>query len=189
MASRKFMERGYPLAVGKCTPCRSAMWRRNIAGYDLGASLKSGLSSMTHVYAAQGWPDGDPERLRRSPRGPPSAPGSVLDRGETEERGVDVGGHVGTVFHPVDNDLLLCYSRADADHQDALLIVVNLDAHYRQSGWLQLDLGALGMEQNATFQVHDLMSDVTYRWAEHNYVRLDPFHEPAHLLVVRRYDT
>src|SRR5438552_1120183 len=49
MASRKFMERGYPVAVGKCTPCRSAMWRRNIAGYDLGASLKPGLSSMTHV--------------------------------------------------------------------------------------------------------------------------------------------
>ena len=62
-----------------------------------------------------------------------------------------------------------------------------LDAHYRQSGWLQLDLGALGMEQNATFQVHDLMSDARYLWqGARAFVELDPKVMPAHIFRVRR---
>jgi starch synthase (maltosyl-transferring) len=33
--------------------------------------------------------------------------------------------------------------------------------------------------------VHDELSGNTWRWGEHNYVRLDPFVEPAHIFVVR----
>ena len=34
--------------------------------------------------------------------------------------------------------------------------------------------------------VHDELSGETWTWAEHNYVRLDPFVAPAHVFVVRR---
>ena len=32
----------------------------------------------------------------------------------------------------------------------------------------------------------DELTGATFRWGEHNYVRLDPFVEPAHVLTVRR---
>ena len=43
-----------------------------------------------------------------------------------------------------------------------------------------------GMDWWDTFDVHDEISGATFRWGEHNYVRLDPFVEPAHILTVRR---
>jgi starch synthase (maltosyl-transferring) len=93
----------------------------------------------------------------------------------------------GTVFHAIDNDLLVCYSRVDADHLDLLLIVVNLDPHHRQSGWLQLDLAALGLDHDTSFQVHDLMSDARYLWqGARAFVELDPNLMPAHVFRVRR---
>ena len=34
--------------------------------------------------------------------------------------------------------------------------------------------------------VHDLLTGSTFRWQEHNYVRLDPHVQPAHVLHLRR---
>jgi starch synthase (maltosyl-transferring) len=34
--------------------------------------------------------------------------------------------------------------------------------------------------------VHDEITDSDWNWTAHNYVRLDPYHEPAHVLSVRR---
>ena len=36
------------------------------------------------------------------------------------------------------------------------------------------------------FTVEDLITGETYQWQEHNFVRLDPFFQPAHVLHVRR---
>ena len=57
----------------------------------------------------------------------------------------------GTVFHETDNDLLICYSRrSELDGQSStLLVVVNLDPHNRHSGWLSLDLNALGLSRRS----------------------------------------
>ena len=48
------------------------------------------------------------------------------------------------------------------------------------------DLPALGMDWTDTFSVHDLLTGASWLWGARNYVRLDPFHEPAHVLEVRR---
>ena len=45
-----------------------------------------------------------------------------------------------------------------------LLIVVNLDPHHRQSGWVELDLARLGLDADAPYQVHDLLTDARYLW-------------------------
>jgi starch synthase (maltosyl-transferring) len=45
---------------------------------------------------------------------------------------------------------------------------------------------ALGMDWSDTFVVHDEISGATWTWGEHDYVRLDPFVEPAHILTIRR---
>ena len=93
----------------------------------------------------------------------------------------------GLVFFPTDNDELLCYARADADRSNVVLVVVNLDPNHPQSGWVTLDLAALGVKADEPFQVHDLLTDARYIWhGQRNFVLLDPARVPAHLFRVRR---
>lgn len=93
----------------------------------------------------------------------------------------------GLVFHPADNPLLLCYSKTSEDGLHAALVVVNLDLQHRQAGWVQLDLGAMGLEEGMPFQVEDALSGSRYLWqGAANYVELDPASMPAHLFRIRR---
>lgn len=88
-------------------------------------------------------------------------------------------------FHDTDNDQVIAYSKACGRTGDVLLIVVNLDPHHVQSGWTQLDLNCLRIEENAAFQVHDLLSNQWYGWrGPRNYIRLDPQIMPAHILRI-----
>ena len=91
------------------------------------------------------------------------------------------------VFFPTDNDEILCCGRIDAERSNAMIVVVNLDPHHVQSGWVTLDLGALGIEPEQPFEVHDLLTDARYAWhGSRNFVLLDPARVPAHLFRVRR---
>jgi starch synthase (maltosyl-transferring) len=92
-----------------------------------------------------------------------------------------------TIFHATDNEALICYSRATPDRSDVLLVVVNLDPHHRHTGWLTLDLDALGVEGESAFQVHDLLGDARFLWSGRRaFVELDPHAMPAHVFRVRR---
>jgi starch synthase (maltosyl-transferring) len=87
-------------------------------------------------------------------------------------------------FHEVDNERILCFSKTAGD--DLLLVVVNLDHHHRQSGWVQLDLGALGIAEHEPYQVHDLLGDGRYLWnGPRNYVEIDPHALPAQIFRLR----
>ena len=89
-------------------------------------------------------------------------------------------------FHHVDNDELLCFSKVAPGRTDALLVVVNLNPHQAQAGTTGLDMWQLGLEHAGPFEAHDLIADTTYIWhGPSNYVRLDPFVEPAHVLRLR----
>lgn len=89
-------------------------------------------------------------------------------------------------FHPVDNDQLICYSKQTGDLSNAILVVVNLDFHHRQSGWLELAGEELGIAGGQPYQVHDLLSEGRYLWhGGRNYVELDPHVSPAHIFRVR----
>jgi starch synthase (maltosyl-transferring) len=91
------------------------------------------------------------------------------------------------LFLPVDNDDLLAYARLSDDGSSVLLVVVNLDPHHVQSGWVTLDLAALGIDEMRSFQLHDLLTDARYLWSgPRNFVQLDPSRAPAHLLLLRR---
>jgi starch synthase (maltosyl-transferring) len=69
--------------------------------------------------------------------------------------------------------------------QDTVIVVVNVDPHHAHETMVHLDMPALGMEWTDRFLVHDEVSGQAWTWGEHNYVRLDPHHEPAHILTVR----
>ncbi|MFC2009667.1 alpha-1,4-glucan--maltose-1-phosphate maltosyltransferase [Chloroflexota bacterium] len=90
-------------------------------------------------------------------------------------------------FHNLDNEQLICYSKQTEDFSNVIIVVVNLDYHYTQSGWVQLDLQALGLQPQEVFQVHDLLSDARYQWhGSRNYIELKPDVCPAHIFLVRR---
>ena len=88
-------------------------------------------------------------------------------------------------FHPTDNPMLLCYSKRTADGSNLILVVVNLDSFYVQSGWVDLDLTSLGLGPGDTFEVYDLLTDHSYSWrGPRNYVALRPAEMPAHIFRV-----
>jgi len=91
------------------------------------------------------------------------------------------------VFHETSGDHLLAYSKRTADGSDVVLTVVNLDPLHAHAGTVRLDLAAVGLDPGATYEVHDLLDGVTYRWwGATNYVELAPPVRPAHVFEVRR---
>jgi starch synthase (maltosyl-transferring) len=87
-------------------------------------------------------------------------------------------------IHGSDDENVLVYSKHHDD--DLVIVVINLDPHATRETMVHLDLPALGMEWHDTFLVHDELSGQNWSWGQHNYVRLDPGHEPAHVLTARR---
>ncbi|HEX8411304.1 MAG TPA: alpha-1,4-glucan--maltose-1-phosphate maltosyltransferase [Thermoanaerobaculia bacterium] len=88
-------------------------------------------------------------------------------------------------FHETDHEQILCYSKAAGDN--VIVVVVNLDVHLTHSGWIDLDLEALGLETGRSFQVHDLLSNARHTWhGPRNYVQMNPHVVPAHIFRIRR---
>jgi starch synthase (maltosyl-transferring) len=95
-------------------------------------------------------------------------------------------GNRGISFHATDNEQLLAYSKTGPEGE-RVLVVVNLDPHHPQSGWLELDPSAFGFDTGQPFQVHDLLSDARYFWSgARHYVALDPEVQPGHVFQLRR---
>ena len=69
---------------------------------------------------------------------------------------------------------------------DLVIVVVNLDPHGARETMVHLDLSQLGLDWHDSLAVHDELTGQDWHWGQHNYVRLDPGTEPAHLLSVRR---
>jgi starch synthase (maltosyl-transferring) len=90
-------------------------------------------------------------------------------------------------FHEVDNEQLICYSKRIDDLSNVVLVVVNLDPHHTQSGWVEFPLEELGIDPQKPYQMHDLLSDARYLWqGSRNYVELNPQIVPAHVFRMRR---
>ncbi len=93
----------------------------------------------------------------------------------------------GLRFHATENPMLLCYSKATDELSNVVLVVVNLDVRHTQAGWVNLNLGALGMEEGQPYQVHDELGDGRYLWqGPRNYIELNPHILPAHIFRLRR---
>jgi starch synthase (maltosyl-transferring) len=90
-------------------------------------------------------------------------------------------------FYPTDNEQLLFYGKTTADLSNIVLVVVNLDPHHVQSGWVRVPLDELGLRPGDTYQAHDLVTGAHFLWAgESNFVQLDPAVSAAHVLRVRK---
>lgn len=90
-------------------------------------------------------------------------------------------------FHEVDNEQIIAYSKSSEDETNEVLVVVNLDPHYKQSGFITLPLDEFGLDPRQPYQAHDLLTDARYLWhGARNYVELNPQTVPAHIFVIRR---
>ena len=64
----------------------------------------------------------------------------------------------------------------------------NLDPHHIQGGWLDLPLAELGLGDQPSCQVHDLISEQRFLWNGHrHFVQLDPQRSPAQIFQPRRH--
>jgi starch synthase (maltosyl-transferring) len=90
-------------------------------------------------------------------------------------------------FRAVDNPQILAYTKESEDRANTILVVVNLDPHHTQSGWLELPLEELEIRAEQPYQVHDLLGDGRYLWhGARNYVELNPRISPAQIFRIRR---
>jgi starch synthase (maltosyl-transferring) len=87
-------------------------------------------------------------------------------------------------FHDTDSGDVLCFSKmlGDGAGADRVIVVVNLDPHQVREAAVHLRMDQLGLRQWDRIRVHDAVTGSDWDWGEHNYVRLDPSAEPAHVL-------
>jgi starch synthase (maltosyl-transferring) len=90
-------------------------------------------------------------------------------------------------FHSTTNEQILCYSKQTDDLSNIIMVVVNLDPHHLQTGFVHVPLVLFGLDFQQPYQVHDLITDTRFLWhGEGNYVELNPHILPFHIFRVRR---
>ncbi|WP_460529994.1 alpha-1,4-glucan--maltose-1-phosphate maltosyltransferase [Humibacter ginsengiterrae] len=92
--------------------------------------------------------------------------------------------------HSSEDDAVLVYSKhlpaefTGTGDPDTVIVVANVDPHAVRETLVHLDLAEIGLAHGATFEVTDAVTGQTWSWGAANYVRLDAFHEPVHILSV-----
>ena len=93
-------------------------------------------------------------------------------------------------IHSSDDESILVFSKSarppGSSTDEHVIVVINLDPHAIRETTVHLNMPALGLDWHDQFAVHDEISGETWTWWERNYVRLDPYADPAHILTVRR---
>ncbi|MFE2772073.1 maltotransferase domain-containing protein [Microbacterium resistens] len=93
--------------------------------------------------------------------------------------------------HWSDDDAILVYSKhldaafTGTGDADTIIVVVNVDPHSVRQTTVHLDTRVWGVEPGDPFEVEDLLTGAVWTWTDHDYVRLDAFTEPVHILKVR----
>jgi starch synthase (maltosyl-transferring) len=88
-------------------------------------------------------------------------------------------------FHATDSDQLLAFTKESEGRDNLLLVVANLDPNNTQSGFVTLPLYELGIPQDQSYEMEDLLTGSRYFWnGPTNYVSLNPSYMPGHILKI-----
>jgi starch synthase (maltosyl-transferring) len=93
-------------------------------------------------------------------------------------------------FHHVDDENIVAFSKRRVlpdGTDDVVIVVANLDPHSTRESTMHLNMPALGLEYHDGMAAKDLITDASWHWGEHVYVRLGPETEPVHVVAVRRF--
>ena len=88
------------------------------------------------------------------------------------------------MFHSIDSDQLLAYSKRTADSSNVVLVVVNLDPRQAHSGWVELPLDQWHLN-GGTFEVVDLLRDQKFSGRDRG-LTLSWIRTAGHVFQVRR---
>lgn len=90
-------------------------------------------------------------------------------------------------FTRTDNDQLMSYVKISDDGSNIIWCIANFDVHHMQSGYIEVPKTLLGIEWMVNLKVTDLLTGETYYWFnDWNYVSLNPWKHPIHILKVER---
>jgi starch synthase (maltosyl-transferring) len=93
-------------------------------------------------------------------------------------------------FCHIENPNLIAYLKVTDDLSDIVLVVVTLDPHNRQQGYVQLPKWKLKLGDKINLKLHDVMTDEHYTWTqEWNYVEIDPYKMPFHLFTIEIHES
>jgi starch synthase (maltosyl-transferring) len=90
-----------------------------------------------------------------------------------------------------DDDAILAYVKhlpgalSPTGESDTIIVVVNVDPHSARETTVHVDSELWGLPRGHDYDVEDLLTGARWTWNEHNYVRLDAFAEPVHILHVK----
>jgi starch synthase (maltosyl-transferring) len=93
--------------------------------------------------------------------------------------------------HWSDDDAILVYSKhldaalSPTGESDTILVVANVDPHSVRQTMIHLDTTVWGIAPGVPYEVEDLVTGAVWTWTDHNFVRLDAFTEPVHILHVK----
>jgi starch synthase (maltosyl-transferring) len=94
-------------------------------------------------------------------------------------------------IHDSDDDSILVYSKylagkfTRSGKPDAIIVVANVDPHSVRETVVHLDVTQFGVQPGGEFEVKDIVTGARWTWGADNYVRLDAFTEPVHILSVK----
>jgi starch synthase (maltosyl-transferring) len=95
-----------------------------------------------------------------------------------------------TQFCTIENNQLLAYLKATEDLSNIILVIVNLDPHSTQSGYVQLPKQTLKLGDKINLKLHDLITDEHFTWTqEWNFVDLNPHKMPFHLFKLEIHES
>jgi len=93
-------------------------------------------------------------------------------------------------IHWSDDDSVLVYAKhldgrfTRSGASDTIIVVANVDPHSVRETLVHLDLTRFGLEPDASFAVTELITGAEWMWGRDNFVRLDAFTEPVHVLTI-----
>jgi starch synthase (maltosyl-transferring) len=90
----------------------------------------------------------------------------------------------------VENPSLIAFVKTTNDLSDIILVVVNLDPHGKQAGYIQVPKEHLRLHGKINIKLQDLITEEHYTWTqEWNYVELEPNKMPFHLFNVQIHES
>jgi starch synthase (maltosyl-transferring) len=93
-------------------------------------------------------------------------------------------------LHWSDDDAILVYTKyldgqfTDTGLPDGIIVVANVDPHSVRETTVHLDPTKFAITADSAFDVVDLLSGQRFSWTRDNYVRLDAFVQPVHILAI-----
>lgn len=97
----------------------------------------------------------------------------------------------GLSIHWSDDDAILVYVKhlpaalSPTGESDTIIVVANVDPHSMRQTTVHIDSSRFGIPRGLDYDVEDLITGAQWTWNQDNFVRLDAFAEPVHILHVK----